>query len=1155
MYDIFWYSKDIELAKQKAIANSKTEFAWILCDAVDYSNFNLRWVPNRHEQKQCHVWGSHNNPNSHTTWLLPINHMNTVIANYHYELLPGKSMLSGWQWITDDRIDYTNFNFNWLPDSWEWDKNHAWAMYGTTQLAYTYLIREDATETVYHQSSLKFLPDAANDEWKWTTDNRIDYKDFNFDWLPDSWDKELEHRFAMYSCDKLSYTSLINTTCEIKGVKHHISTLMFKEPIKKITKEELTRNDLPEWVWVIDDRIDYTDFDFNWLPDEWDMHNIHCFTMLGCKHLHYTSLINTNYKSSTFRKYYDAKLKFKPGAAKDEWVWITDDRIDYTDFNFDWLPDTWDINQEHNFCMKGTNQLSYTKLYNAKHVTQGKKYHSSALTFIECAATDEWEWITDPRIDYSNFDFSWLPNGWDIDKEHCFTMKGCEKLHYTKLYNKKHNKGSKKYHYENLTFIEGAATDEWEWITDPRIDYSNFDFTWLPDEWDIDKTHYFCMENTKQLSYTSLRNIKCESKRDVYHRDYLRFKKEPKTIYWPDDLKHDQQYEWLCEQYLEDEEWVWVCDSRIDYRDLNKYWLPDEWDTDKIHCFSMRNQKQLSYTWLVNTKTLHLKDFKYHKSSLKFEKSIQDKVPWPNFVTTVLSGFNWQDSLANWALEQEFGNEWVWIIDNRIDYDEFDFTWLPDVWDNEFIHCFAMKGYEQLSYTWLVNANTLKNKKFKYHKSNLIFDENYSDLIFLDMGFGSTSGHVADKKIRFIGNMESVVRSAIKRATNEWLYIGSTCCDYGNFKFDWLPDLDQLDFTHCWPTVKQIKGETFLIHVPTFLRTNEFKWDFDHDIIIRYSWPHIIYYEDNLADAINNNHRSSALYTLYIKNNVNMHVRYLPTPCLWDDRPVVGMNTCNSTSLVPRDCIVAKEIYEYPYLDRDTECATSVDMDVIFISNGEKDALKNLNRCFQTAPTDLRVYESINVNGRLKAYQAAAEKSKSDWFLAVFAKCHMIDSFIDFKWRPDYWQQPKHYIFHNYNFDLGLTYGHMAPIAYNKKLMLKNNGGLDMTLAQEHAVVPVVLSETRLDDPWDTWRTAFRETVKLMNYAKTDDSIELQYRLDTWLKGEVVWTKENPWYARGACDAKDFFESIDGEWAWIMVTNEWDWLRKRFDLLYSKDLI
>jgi hypothetical protein len=260
----------------------------------------------------------------------------------------------------------------------------------------------------------------------------------------------------------------------------------------------------------------------------------------------------------------------------------------------------------------------------------------------------------------------------------------------------------------------------------------------------------------------------------------------------------------------------------------------------------------------------------------------------------------------------------------------------------------------------------------------------------------------------------------------------------------------------------------------------------------------------------------------------------------------------NSISLVPRDCVVKSEIYEYPFLDKQHDLAQRPQLDVVFIHNGEFDSMTNLQACYHNCPVDMEVRISSGVNGRLKAYQAAADMSNTDWFLAVFAKCHMKEEFVNFKWRPDYWQKPKHYIFHNHNYDLDITYGHMAPIAYNKKLMLENKGGLDMTLAQEHAVIPIVLSETRLTDPWDTWRTAFRETVKLMYYAKNDNSIELHYRLHKWLTAEEVWTKHNPWYQIGSQDAKDFFESVDGDWGWIMLTSEWEWLRKRFDALYPK---
>ena len=135
----------------------------------------------------------------------------------------------------------------------------------------------------------------------------------------------------------------------------------------------------------------------------------------------------------------------------------------------------------------------------------------------------------------------------------------------------------------------------------------------------------------------------------------------------------------------------------------------------------MRAYKELSYTQLVNTK-LTTSSNKYHRTRLKFKREVQDRLYWPNFATEILSGVDWYDSLANWAIDQDVTEEWIWVLDERIDYTNFNFEWLPEAWDKDYIHCFCMDGKDKLSYTWLVNAKTLKNKKFKFHQSHLQFN-------------------------------------------------------------------------------------------------------------------------------------------------------------------------------------------------------------------------------------------------------------------------------------------------------------------------------------------------------------------------------------------------------------------------------------------------
>jgi hypothetical protein len=179
-----------------------------------------------------------------------------------------------------------------------------------------------------------------------------------------------------------------------------------------------------------------------------------------------------------------------------------------------------------------------------------------------------------------------------------------------------------------------------------------------------------------------------------------------------------------------------------------------------------------------------------------------------------------------------------------------------------------------------------------------------------------------------------------------------------------------------------------------------------------------------------------------------------------------------------------------------------------------------------------------NVKGRVAAYHAAARVSRTPWFFAVFAKL-AIDLSFDWEWQPDRLQQPKHYIFHARNPVNGLEYGHQAMIAYNRDLVLANPGvGLDFTLDSAHEVVPIN-SGTALynQDPWMTWRTAFREVIKLK--AALPD-VEAEYRLGCWLRPN--WHHVDQWSHLGAEDAVEFFDSVKGKPTELRKSYEWAWL-------------
>jgi hypothetical protein len=269
-----------------------------------------------------------------------------------------------------------------------------------------------------------------------------------------------------------------------------------------------------------------------------------------------------------------------------------------------------------------------------------------------------------------------------------------------------------------------------------------------------------------------------------------------------------------------------------------------------------------------------------------------------------------------------------------------------------------------------------------------------------------------------------------------------------------------------------------------------------------------------------------------------------PAVNLWREKTktVIPLTPGGGSVLVPREAknYLKKQLYDYPYIDKSyRDLNDDRPLDIVFISNGEPNAERNWTTLLEaTYMKPNTVVRSDRVNGRAAAYHAAAQASSTDWFFAVFAKLR-VDPKFDWSWQPDRLQAAKHYIFHAFNPVNGLTYGHQAMIAYNKRLVLANPGrGLDFTLDDEHEVVPIVSGTAEYaHSRWSAWRTAFRECVKLRGQA----DVESQHRLKKWLSvGEDQ--PNGRWSIYGAEDAVAYYESVDGDFEELKKSYEWSWL-------------
>jgi len=219
-------------------------------------------------------------------------------------------------------------------------------------------------------------------------------------------------------------------------------------------------------------------------------------------------------------------------------------------------------------------------------------------------------------------------------------------------------------------------------------------------------------------------------------------------------------------------------------------------------------------------------------------------------------------------------------------------------------------------------------------------------------------------------------------------------------------------------------------------------------------------------------------------------------------------------------------------------------LDLIYLSNGERGSEERYRRLCEVAGRPVKWVRGIS--GRENALMAAAEISTTKWFILFPAKVWADDKF-DFNFQPNRDYDPKHYIFYARNPLNGLEYGHQAAVCYNRELVLNTvDYGLDFTMSAPHDIVPLNCGIAQYNSTLlMTWRTAFREVIKLLA-AGDDESME---RLGVWrtvARGEFC-----EWSLIGAEDGVDYYHGVAGDHHKLMPTFQWQWLENYFKQLHG----
>ena len=641
----------------------------------------------------------------------------------------------------------------------------------------------------------------------------------------------------------------------------------------------------------------------------------------------------------------------------------------------------------------------------------------------------------------------------------------------------------------------------------------------------------------------------------------------------PNQFAHEREAESIEHaQSMCGTRYFWWITYLCDYSEWDWLWEPVPWQSNQRHAWASQWQKD-SGTYLVPRSGYT--DTNYHDAPIILRVH-SDNVNWT--VPEGIEAFDvtWHPDPTEPVMTYQFGTQHqrtggpryhnggtlikyvdtpravkisqdsYWTIPDGADTDSFDWTWHPDATDPPYTYQFGTQHQRTGGPQYHVpGAEDTKFVGQLVIRTNRVATAIY-EIDHMDGAAGAIPN--TTRRVRYFDNYrDTLIRLARSIGSeHEFVWICSSICDYSNFDFSWHPEQWQAGMLHVFASDGEKFGDTFFMHVPTFAyraeRVELLEWydcNFINTSVPRRAMPVVRHDLDSQADAVCTQEWAGplALFTNtdYVSGN-------LVTVPLWREniKTIVPLSTGATSVVVPKTAVpyIKTQLYDYPYIDRTHRILKDQPLDIVFISNGEKDAEDNFNWLTTVArPAINRIHRSDGVIGRVAAYHSAAQLSTTPWFFAVFAKLR-VNQHFDWSWQPDRMQQAKHYIFHARNTINDLEYGHQGMIAYNKKLTLENTGqGLDFTLDQAHEVVPVLSGEAiYYTSNWVAWRTAFRECLKLR--ASLPD-VENEYRLKQWLD---VDHGAGQWSSKGARDAVEYYEEVGGDFEALKKSYEWDWL-------------
>ena len=1023
-------------------------------------------------------------------------------------------------WIVTYLADYSGWDWLWEPPPWQADQRHVWPSQWQRNSGTMLVSQRPYHDTNYRQDrQIHMRPSHQG----WHVPDWIDPDSVDLSWHPDADEEAWTYQFASQHQRSSGVTYTVPGSSGIK----------FADGMTVRSRAQPNRWQVPDW-------IDQSSIDFTWHPDALEPAMIYHFATTqnwnntggpeyhvpGANLVCYSDQVRARTQGDP--QYWYVPDWIDPDSIDRSWCPHPDDPAMIYEFPVEW---GWNRTGGPQYRIPGATAIKYVTAFVARtrggncmrvldQVSDGDpvcrwrpcpadppyiyvfgnqwwpaerrasaEYHVPGATERKYLSAPRAQRLPDPTnyrvLVESGFDFSWEPDPGDPPYIYVFGNQWWPAEKMATVEYRVPGATERKFMSEPRARLANNSRDHWH-----ALETCEWDRSWLPDPGDPPYIYVFGNQWWPAETWPTL-EYRVPGATERKYVSTMRAQLPPSDVHW------------------------WVPEG-VDLNSVDRSWRPDPGSPPYIYEFGTQWQKTGGAVYAMPGAT----ERKY-VSAFRCRKTAQD---------------------THWHMPQDLAA----VIE------DFDWTWHPDATEQPYIYEFGSQHQKTGGPEYHVPGAT--ERKYVDQVRVEVRQSRARAIVVDHMDDNARAVHEqilprvsVVRTVRYVNSYLDTLQRIAAQVDEEWIWVVSSVCDYQGFDFTWYPEQWQATMLHVFASDGLKFGDTFFMHVPTFReragRAKLLEWydvNFVDHAVPRRPVPVIQHDADSHVDAIRQ-YQTRAPVTLFATESVPDRI---PAVNLWrsEVRAVIPLDAGAGRVLVPRDAIsqIKTQVYDYAIIDKthmaDNRCQP---LDIVFISNGEPNADANwATLLHHTQGQPNRCVRVDGVNGRAAAYHAAANASSTPWFFAVFAKLEVLADF-DWSWQPDRLQQPKHYIFHALNPVNMLEYGHQAMIAYNKKLTLANPGrGLDFTLDDAHEVVPLLSGVARYNvDPWTTWRTAFREVIKLR--ASLPD-VENEYRMKQWLT-----TGHGPYgefSCYGAQDALDFYDEVAGDLVQLRQSYEWAWL-------------